>query len=149
MLLFSLQKAIGYKANFDKYKGSTANTAFSFHNKRTFAMLEADFPFEVKVEKMDKLYDVVSKGYDDFDGQLEHNVSAHPKTDRKTGHYLAFGYDLVNPSINYSLFNKDRKLENRLTIPLQTPRMLHDFCITENYAIIPDMAMEFKPDLAL
>jgi carotenoid cleavage dioxygenase len=112
-------------------------------------MLESDLPFEVSVEKLGKLYDIVSKGYDDFDGQLNHMVSAHPKSDRKTGHYLAFGYDLNKGCAHYSLFNKDRKLENYLQIPLISSRMLHDFCITEHYAIVPDLPMEFKPELAV
>jgi len=38
--------------------------------------MEGDMPFEVKVEKQN--FDIKSVGYDDFEGQLVHNVAAHP-----------------------------------------------------------------------
>lgn len=78
-------------------------------------------------------------------------MSAHPKVDRKTGEFLAFGYgftDFSNPtgSAFYTLFNKDRKMMLSHEIPLASKRMIHDFIMTENYIMIPDLPMEFKPE---
>jgi len=75
-------------------------------------MYESDLPFNIKVDRNEKQFDITSIGFDDFDGQLTHNVSAHPKVDRKTGELLCFGYGLDDGKgvIHYSLFNKDRKL---------------------------------------
>lgn len=36
-----------------------------------------------------------------------------------------------------------------MDIPLTNPRMIHDFHITENYVIIPDLPMEFNVQRAL
>lgn len=108
--------------------------------------MEADFPFHIKVDQDKEDLDILSIGHDDFEGQLTHNVSAHPKVDRSTGEMLAFGYDVLSPQVHYSLFNKSRKLVSSVKIPISSVRMIHDFPITENYVIIPDMPMEFRID---
>jgi carotenoid cleavage dioxygenase-like enzyme len=80
-------------------------------------------------------------------------VSAHPKEDKKTGEYLVFGYDFFDMfnynqgKVLYSLFDKDRKLVLRHEIPISGKRLIHDYAITQNYVIIPDLPMEFRPDL--
>ena len=51
--------------------------------------------------------------------------------------------------IDYSLFNKDRKLILHTNIPIESPRMVHDFMMTENYVIIPDSPLEFKPEVMI
>lgn len=78
-------------------------------------------------------------------------MSAHPKVDHRTGEFLAFGYcftDFSKPtgSAFYTLFNKDRKMIVKHEIPLASKRMIHDFIMTENYIMIPDLPMEFKPE---
>lgn len=133
----------------------TANTAFAHHQKKTYALFESDLPFHIKVDRSEELFDIKSIGFDDFDGQLTHNVSAHPKVDRKTGELLCFGYDASGSrsdgkgQVFYSLFNKERKLLLSTVIPVTSPRMIHDFIITENHVIIPDSPMELRPDLTV
>jgi 9-cis-epoxycarotenoid dioxygenase len=148
-----LEKKIGYKHGGDvkKLRDGTANTAFAHHQKKTYAMYESDLPFNIKVDRNEKQFDIKSIGFDDFGGQLTHNVSAHPKVDRKTGELLCFGYGLDDGKgvIYYSLFNKDRKLTLKTQIPITSPRMVHDFIITANHIIIPDSPMELRPDLTV
>ena len=70
-------------------------------------------------------------------------MSAHPKVDKRSGHFCTFGYSSgKNGFVSYSLFNKERKLLNFVKIPIASTRMLHDFAITENYIVIPDLPME-------
>jgi len=35
------------------------------------------------------------------------------------------------------------KLTSKVDIPLSSTRMVHDFAVTENHVIIPDLPMEF------
>jgi 9-cis-epoxycarotenoid dioxygenase len=112
-------------------------------------MVESDYPFNIRIDRNEKNFDIKSIGHDDFGGGLTHNVSAHPKVDRKTGEMMAFGYDAEKALIHYSLINKNRKVVSNLKIPISSPRMVHDFAITENYVILPDNPMELRPDMCL
>ena len=64
---------------------------------------------------------------------------------------MAFGYTFLDFAKDhgtafYTLFNKDRKMILKHEIPLASKRMIHDFIMTENYIMIPDLPMEFKPE---
>ena len=83
MGLFELYKAIGYHPKLEQYKDGNANTAFVNHANKTYALSEQTYPFEIEIPKSDKDFDIHSKGFSTFDDQLSHNVSAHPKADRK------------------------------------------------------------------
>ena len=101
-------------------------------------------------EVIEKNFDIKSIGYDDFEGQLNHNVSAHPKVDARTGDLFAFGYNFEKPILHFSVFDKNRhcNLKNQ-KIKISTPRMIHDFCITENHIIFPDLPMEVNGEKAV
>ena len=117
----------------EKFKDGPANTAFVTHAKKTYALSEQFLPFEIQIEKDDNL-NVNSLGYADFNGQLKHNVSAHPKVDKKTGELITFGYDFFGDNggyLKYSLFDKENNLKNTLNIPIRGPIMIHDIAITE------------------
>ena len=65
---------------------------------------------------------------------------------------MAFGYAVEGVkgnggAIHFSVINKDRKVTSNVTVPITSPRMIHDFAITENYSIFPDLPMEMRPDL--
>jgi len=58
-------------------------------------LVESNLPFKIHIDHQSKdSFDIKSIGCDDFEGQLEHNVSAHPKVNAVTGEFLAFGYDM-------------------------------------------------------
>jgi len=145
LLLYELQRKIGYMPFLQMYHQGSANTAFCHHQKRTYALMEADLPFHIKIDRSEKNFDIKSISFDNFNGQLKHNVSAHPKVDRKTGELMAFGYDMMSktPCVHYSLINKDRKVISSLDCPITSARMIHDFGATENHVIIPDLPLLF------
>ena len=145
-----LKSSIGYIKARVPLKSETSNTAMIHHAKRTFALVETDLPFHVKVEESEKNFDIKSIGYDNFEGQLNHNVSAHPKVDARTGDLYAFGYNFEKPILHFSVFDKNRhcNLKNQ-KIKITSPRMIHDFCITENHIIFPDLPMEVNGEKAV
>lgn len=49
-LMYMVKEKIGYVDSLHKYKNGAANTAFAHHSNKTYAMLEADYPFHIKVD---------------------------------------------------------------------------------------------------
>lgn len=73
-------------------------------------MVESNLPFEIKIDQTQKDFDIKSVGLDNFNGELKHNVSAHPKVNAMTGEFNCFGYNMEKPYIHYTLFDKNRKV---------------------------------------
>jgi len=65
---------------------------------------------------------------------------------QKTGEFFVFGYSTEKPVIHYTLFDKNRKMVNKLDVQITSKRMIHDLAITENFVIFPDLPMEFGPE---
>ena len=114
---------VGYYKNFGILENGTPNTAFAHHQKKTYALVENNLPFNIKIDrdKNGESFDILSIGHDDFGGQLQHAVSAHPKVNRKTGELFAFCYSIRKPAVDYTLFNRDRKAILNIQIPLKPP----------------------------
>jgi len=149
MILQQLEILVGYCHDMSRLTYSSPNTAFAHHEKNTYALVESNYPYKIKVDQQEKSFDIKSVGHETFDGQLKHNVSAHPKVNAKTGEFSCFGYNMEKPYVHYTLFDKDRKLINQLDVEITSMRMIHDFPITDNYVIFPDLPLEFKPDVAM
>ena len=131
------------------HRDNTANTSIIHHSRKTHALVEIDYPFHFAITSDPKYFDIESFDHDTFGGQLKHNLSAHPKVNRKTGEFLAFGYDMFSPCVHFSLFNSSKKLINYLKVSIDSLRFLHDFGMTENYAIIPDTPIEVSSGAAM
>jgi len=48
-----------------------------------------------------------------------------------------------------SVFDGKRSIKSSVTIPTLSPRMVHEFLITQKYAILPDLPLEFDPKGAI
>lgn len=140
---------VGYSPQISRLEGGSPNTAFAHHEMNTYALVESNLPFQIKLAQTEKGFDIKSIGQDNFDGELKHNVSAHPKVNAKTGEFYCFGYSMEKPLVHYTLFDKNRRVLNSMDIKIRSMRMIHDFPITDNYIIIPDLALEFVPEKAM
>ena len=110
---------------------NTANTAMVRHAGRYFSLLEAAPPTEFDRE-------LRTVGEHDFGGRLQGPMTAHPKVDAVTGDMMFFGYSPATPYLRYSEVNAAGELVNSTVIDIPAPVMMHDFVITEHYAIFFD-----------
>ncbi len=115
---------------------NTANTATVRHAGHLFSILESGPPTEFD-------HDLNTLGEYDFDGRLQGPMTAHPKVDPVSGEMLFFGYSPMAPYLRYSEVNAAGELVHSTEIDIPAPVMMHDFMITENYAIFLDAPSVF------
>ncbi|KAI8545830.1 hypothetical protein RHMOL_Rhmol07G0068900 [Rhododendron molle] len=143
LLMFNMQMLRGKLKVLDlSYGHGTANTALVYHDGKLLALQEADKPYVVKVLEDG---DLQTLGMFDYDKRLAHSFTAHPKVDPFTGEMFTFGYSTTPPYITYRVTSKDGFMQDPVPITISEPIMMHDFAITENYAIIMDLPMYFRP----
>ncbi|XP_027113745.2 carotenoid 9,10(9',10')-cleavage dioxygenase [Coffea arabica] len=124
------------------YGIGTANTALIYHHGKLLALQEADKPYVVRVLEDG---DLQTLGLLDYDKRLTHSFTAHPKVDPFTGEMFTFGYSHTPPYITYRVISKEGVMDDPVPITISDPIMMHDFAITENYAIFMDLPLYFRP----
>jgi carotenoid cleavage dioxygenase-like enzyme len=123
-------------AGLNPYKNS-ANTSVVYHGNRLLALWEAGSPYEVRLKNLDTV------GKMDFAGKITHPFTAHPKIDPNTGEMITFGYIPNEPVLMMSQIDATGAWLRTTKIPISKPSMVHDFAITEHYAIFPICPLRF------
>eukprot|EP00252_Welwitschia_mirabilis_P018991 TRINITY_DN4279_c0_g1_i1.p1 TRINITY_DN4279_c0_g1~~TRINITY_DN4279_c0_g1_i1.p1 ORF type:complete len:557 (+),score=58.52 TRINITY_DN4279_c0_g1_i1:179-1849(+) len=124
------------------YGIGSANTALIYHHGKLLALNEGDKPYALRVLEDG---DLQTLGLMDYGEKLAHNFTAHPKVDPVTGEMFTFGYQPTPPYITYRVVTKYGLMLDPVPITLEKPVMMHDFAITENYAIFMDVPLYFTP----
>lgn len=87
-------------------------------------------------------------GPDSFGGAWTKGVSAHSKTDQRTGEFIFFNYSFnTAPFMEYGVANPDGSLNFSTEIELPGSRLPHDSWTTEHYTILHDLPLFWDPDL--
>ncbi|XP_006662219.1 9-cis-epoxycarotenoid dioxygenase NCED2, chloroplastic-like [Oryza brachyantha] len=121
-----------------------ANTSITFFTKRLYALWESDLPYAMGINPATG--EVTTLGRSDFDNQLIIGMTAHPKKDPVTGELFAFRYSMLQPFITYFWFDMAGNKSSDVPIfSSQQPSVMHDFAITERYAIFPETQLVMKP----
>eukprot|EP00252_Welwitschia_mirabilis_P023620 TRINITY_DN672_c0_g1_i1.p1 TRINITY_DN672_c0_g1~~TRINITY_DN672_c0_g1_i1.p1 ORF type:complete len:495 (+),score=76.24 TRINITY_DN672_c0_g1_i1:107-1591(+) len=124
------------------YGRGTANTALVYHHGKLLALHEGDKPYALRILEDG---DLQTLGLMDYGEKLAHNFTAHPKVDPLTGEMFTFGYQFTLPYLTYRIVTKDGTMLDPVSITIPKPVMMHDFAITENYAIFMDLPLYFTP----
>ncbi|MCO5600403.1 hypothetical protein L7F22_054515 [Adiantum nelumboides] len=121
-----------------------SNTSVCYFNGRVLSLSEDDMPYVIRVTNEG---DFITLGRLQFSHTMpSRNMCAHPKFDASTGEMFAFSF---RPSLKYPFsFYKvsPNGIKSReVTVPLKEIPFIHDFAITENYAIFPDSQFVIRP----
>ena len=122
------------RRQFDNPEGAvknTANAGLVCHAGRLLALHDQGEPYEVELPGLD------TAGVFTANRRLRHPLAPHPKVDPATGEMFAIGYSPVaKPHLQYSLFAADGGLVHTTAIELPIGVMVHDFALTERFAVL-------------
>ncbi|KAJ6750881.1 hypothetical protein OIU85_001420 [Salix viminalis] len=142
LLMVSMQILRQKTKVLDKSYGvGTGNTGLIYHNGKLLALHEIDKPYVVKVLEDGDLQTI---GLLDYDKRLNHPFTAHPKVDPFTGEMFTFGCSREPPYVTYRVISKDGVTHDPVPITISDPVLMHDFAITENYAVFLDLPLYFR-----
>ncbi|WP_257458439.1 carotenoid oxygenase family protein [Archangium lipolyticum] len=118
------------------YTAHSAGTHAISHAGRILALNEAGLPFQVTPE-----LDTV--GVFDFAGRLTTPMTAHPKSDPRTGELHFFGYGPFPPYLTYYVASPQGDIIRAEVVPGAGPSLMHDFAITRRHIVWFDMPVVF------
>ncbi|KAL3645801.1 carotenoid cleavage dioxygenase 4 [Castilleja foliolosa] len=122
-----------------------ANTSVALIAGRLFATCESDLPYEIKVTKDGDVITLGRHGFNSTEASFS-MMTAHPKTDMETGDTFAYRYGTTSPFLTFHrIDNKGRKQKDVPIFSKKDCTAVHDFGITENYAVFPDLQLVINP----
>jgi carotenoid cleavage dioxygenase-like enzyme len=114
---------------------TVANTTPVWHAGRMLMAKEDGRPYQVDPITLDTI------GSYDFDGALKsETMTAHVRIDGHTGELFFYGYEADGPAstkVAYCIVDASGKLVKEQWFDAPYCAMMHDFAITENYALFP------------
>jgi carotenoid cleavage dioxygenase-like enzyme len=114
---------------------TVANTTPVWHAGKLLMTKEDGRPYRIDPATLETL------GSYDFGGKLKsETMTAHVRVDAATGEMFFFGYEadgLASTRIAYCIADRDGNLTSEQHFDAPYCSMMHDFTITENYALFP------------
>jgi len=136
---------------------NAANTSVIHHGGKLLALWEAGQPHRLDPESLKTLerhdYDGALSNRDHLMGRIfapEKPFSAHPKVDPRTGEMFNFGL-VIGPQIELLVYRIDPEgvLRDTRRVKLDEPCFMHDFVLTERFAIFFATPIKFDLPRAL
>ncbi|XP_073301865.1 probable carotenoid cleavage dioxygenase 4, chloroplastic [Primulina huaijiensis] len=120
-----------------------ANTSLALISGNLYALGESDLPYSVKIDSGGEIHTL---GRHDFDRKLFMSMTAHPKIDPQTGETFAFRYGPMPPFLSFFRINCSGEKQPDVPIfSMTSPSLLHDFAITNKYAIFNEIQIGMNP----
>lgn len=114
---------------------TVANTTPVWHAGRLLMTKEDGRPYRIDPANLDTL------GSHDFGGKLRsQTVTAHVRIDPQSGEMFLFGYEadgLASTKVAYGIVDRAGELVREQWFDAPYCSMMHDFAITEHYALFP------------
>lgn len=114
---------------------TVANTTPVWHAGRLLMTKEDGLGYEINPHTLETI------GKWSYFGKLKSQTfTAHPRIDDKTGEMFFFGYEaggLCTPDVAYGIADKDGNLVSEQWFKQPYLSTIHDFCISEKYAVFP------------
>ncbi|KAK6137224.1 hypothetical protein DH2020_029033 [Rehmannia glutinosa] len=120
-----------------------SNTSLALFSGKLFALGESDLPYRVKVTSDG---DIITFGRHESFGEPFTTMTAHPKIDPKTGEAFAFRHSIRSPFLTYFRLNAEGIKQPEIPIhSLKQSSLIHDFAVSQNYAVFPDTQIVIEP----
>ncbi len=114
---------------------TVANTTPVWHAGKLLMTKEDGRPYRIDPDTLETL------GSYDFNGALKsETMTAHVRIDPGSGEMFFFGYEadgLASTKVAYCIADRDGRLNREQWFDVPYCAMMHDFVITENYALFP------------
>ncbi|MCD4523903.1 carotenoid oxygenase family protein [Nocardioides sp. cx-173] len=118
------------------------NTNVVQHRGRTMALVEAGAPPYELSEELETV------GRCGFAGDLAAGYTAHPHEDPATGELHAVSYSWTRGNrVDYSVLDTSGRIRRQVEVEVHGSPMMHDFALTEHYAVIFDLPVTFDIDM--
>lgn len=121
----------------DGYKNA-ANTALCWHHGQLWALWEGGAPHRIDPQTLQ------TQGPVTFQDQWKGAFTAHPKIDPLSGEMVFFGYGPAKPYLKMGILSPNGEVTKTRDIDLPRPVMVHDFAITQDFALFLDMPQTFS-----
>lgn len=108
------------------------NTSVIRHAGRILTLVETRLPIEVNAA-------LETVGPYDFGGALAASMTAHPRSCPRSGELSFFSYGAERPHLTYYRADATGRVIHRAPIEVPAMTYMHDFAITERYAIFYDL----------
>ncbi|GAA0152138.1 oxygenase [Lithospermum erythrorhizon] len=91
--------------------------------------------------------DLKTLGINNYEKQLDHWLTPHPKKDPQTKEMFTFGSRREKPYCIYRKISEDGVMGPKVDITVDRPTYMHDLCITEHYVIFQELPYVYDPEV--
>lgn len=127
-----------------------ANTNILWHGGKLLALEEAHPPIALDARELTTLGPLRYES--DLGGHALGKMTAHPKIDPRTGEMVFFAYAAdgpFTPSMLYGKLDSAGHLTHLERLLAPYPSMVHDFMVTQHYALFPILPLSGSMDRAM
>ena len=147
MMVNSLRQKRGVIPALDTLESGNSTTAIQYHHGKLYCLQETGYPFALNTSVEAGRLVIDGHGdWDTFGGRLDAPFTAHPKIDPATGDWYTFSTDFRSGRIHHAVLRQGA-LDHYSVLDQQKPSLafLHDYFLTENYIVFPDLSLRFDP----